>query len=469
MEADKAHELYVQLQRFDAGARFKQGIGFAGNGASVQLPGGYTEQGDDDVVARNRRIRAALYPGLEEQEERDKGYDSDTAEAVQRRLAELRQESEGGRARPAARLYDERLERQQLQRQQLRGRSKHTNRSRSRSQERRRRRERRRSRSRSRSRSRRRGHHRSRSRSRGRRRRSRSRSRSTERRACHNSSMLRQRSRSRGRGWSPGSKAVGGGVQVAGVGPGAAAGLQRYDFEALIPGYAAMSAPQRLRAKTQYLLERSTAQDQRRERSRQEGGHASHAGGDQWTRFRFDASAELEEQRAPPMTAGLGVAGLGSGAGGGDSDGDTAAGLLGAFNFSSVTFQQSSAAAVQQERNESHAAAIFGGGSGAAGKAAGKEAQARAAGRSIKSGEGDAPMGRVEAQAAAAAGVNRDLPYLLAIAEEEGVVVVPPEELAAGGGSAAQQATQQKQAGAGGSGTASWRERALAARQGRRQ
>lgn len=178
------------------------------------------------------------------QEERDKGYDSDTAEAVQRRLAELRQESEGGRARPAARLYDERLERQQLQRQQLRGRSKHTNRSRSRSQERRRRRERRRSRSRSRSRSRRRGHHRSRSRSRGRRRRSRSRSRSTERRACHNSSMLRQRSRSRGRGWSPGSKAVGGGVQVAGVGPGAAAGLQRYDFEALIPGYAAMSAPQ---------------------------------------------------------------------------------------------------------------------------------------------------------------------------------------------------------------------------------
>jgi hypothetical protein len=39
-----------------------QGLGFAGRGVQARLPGGFSEdQGDDDVVARNRRIRAALY------------------------------------------------------------------------------------------------------------------------------------------------------------------------------------------------------------------------------------------------------------------------------------------------------------------------------------------------------------------------------------------------------------------------
>lgn len=56
MEEQQAHELYTSFQAVDSGARVKQGLGFAGRGVASALKG-WAEQDDDDVIARNRRLR----------------------------------------------------------------------------------------------------------------------------------------------------------------------------------------------------------------------------------------------------------------------------------------------------------------------------------------------------------------------------------------------------------------------------
>ena len=55
------------------------------------------------------------------------------------------------------------------------------------------------------------------------------------------------------------------------------------------------SLPQKLKAKTQFLLERSAARDDQHQ-TQQQGGQ----GGEQWTRWKFDVAAELEEERQAP-------------------------------------------------------------------------------------------------------------------------------------------------------------------------
>eukprot|EP00887_Chlorella_sp_A99_P002847 scaffold6.g2847.t1 len=126
MEEDEADALYRSWKDADAGAKLKQGLGFQGfagrgvwsGGAGASGIAGYAEQGDDDVVARNRRIRQALYgrEAVQAEEEREEaGYDSDSAAAVQRRLKQLgREQRKPGGAAPRlpAQLYDERRERE---------------------------------------------------------------------------------------------------------------------------------------------------------------------------------------------------------------------------------------------------------------------------------------------------------------------------------------------------------------------
>ncbi|PRW61353.1 hypothetical protein C2E21_0575 [Chlorella sorokiniana] len=230
MEEQAAHELYTEFAAVDADARFKQGIGFAGRGAPRELQG-WADKDDDDVIARNRRLFGGDRGRQEERGSPD--YDSDTAEAVQRRLRALKKEQRPQQAEGPAplpdRLYDERKEQHQLRH----------------------------------------------------------------------------------------------------------------------------SKPEqpKLKAKTQYLLERSEAKDRKQqERGREEEGTADQQ---QWTRFRFSDAAELEEHRLQP-TAVYGEANE-------EADDVRAAGLGG---LSAVTFKQSNAAAVQQERDDLHSAAIFGGGGG---------------------------------------------------------------------------------------------------------
>jgi hypothetical protein len=191
--------------------------------------------------------------GCCKQEDKSDGYDSDTAEAVQRRLKQLKKD---GRADQTAaplpsRLYDERRERQLLRQQEqggrrcrsrsrerLRGRrhSSSGSRERRRRSSRERSRERRR-RSRSRSRNRTRGRHeipRRRSRSRGR---HSSRSRERRRRSRSGGRDRRGARRSRSRGREPGA-------QPPSRPPVSGTGLQQRDFEALIPGYRDMNVAQ---------------------------------------------------------------------------------------------------------------------------------------------------------------------------------------------------------------------------------
>lgn len=262
----------------------------------------------------------SLHPWQAEREEQEEGYDSDTAEAVQRRLAQLKKEQRPRAAeRLPDRLYDERREQQQLRQLKEQQRERRRSRSRSREQEQRRpgsaSREPQRRRSRSREPQRRRSRSRSRDR-RGdhRRRRSRSRDERGDRYRGYDSRRRSRdrrrhvggrRSRSRGRRERSRSqdRRQGGDERQRGGGGGAAPVLQQYDFEALIPGYQGMSVvqvsravalgrnllhavsraatgrpcpipthllhffglvSQKMRAKTQYLLERSAAQDERR-------------------------------------------------------------------------------------------------------------------------------------------------------------------------------------------------------------
>lgn len=190
-------------------------------------------------------------PLLPQNRDDDEGYDSDTADAVKRRLRHLAREQReqqpaaGAAAAPLPGcLYDERVERKQLEQQQRQQQKveqqlEQQRRSGSREQrsgdrhgsrehrgERHRSRERHAERRRSRSRSQERQHMRRRSRSRSRERR--------HGHTDHRSSSHRQRSRSRERRLGSGGAG----------GAGNAAGLQRLDFEAIIPGYSAMTAPQ---------------------------------------------------------------------------------------------------------------------------------------------------------------------------------------------------------------------------------
>ena len=218
-------------------------------------------------VPPKRRFHAAIAT----QEERGSPeYDSDTAEAVQRRLRQLKKEQRPQQAEGAAplpeRLYDEQREQRQARHSQPERAAQEERRHHSDSLRPSDRRERRRSRSRerrrSRSRERRRSHSRDRRRSRSRsaerhrhhhgasdsrhRRRSRSRERERERdrhyRAQRRSRSPRSRDERRGeeRGRASGRPDGGGG----GGAPAVGSGLQKLDFEALIPGYSAMTAPQ---------------------------------------------------------------------------------------------------------------------------------------------------------------------------------------------------------------------------------
>jgi hypothetical protein len=213
------------------------------------------------------------------QEEREAGYDSDTAAAVQRRLSQLRREQGGGgRSGLPELLYDERREQRQRELQQREaGRRRSRSRSRGRSEGRaraRRGRSRSRSRgrseergrrSRSRSRSRERGRAGGRSRSRQRHRRAASRSRSAGR---HSTRSGRDHSASGGRRGE--SAGLGRCERAAGPrgGSGGASGRggqhAQQDWEALIPGYSALPLAQRMRAAARYQLERSAAHDRRK-------------------------------------------------------------------------------------------------------------------------------------------------------------------------------------------------------------
>lgn len=57
MEEQQAHELFTTFQAVDSGARVKQGLGFAGRGVAAPALKGWAEKDDDDVIARNRRMR----------------------------------------------------------------------------------------------------------------------------------------------------------------------------------------------------------------------------------------------------------------------------------------------------------------------------------------------------------------------------------------------------------------------------
>ena len=143
-------------------------------------------------------------------------------------------------------------------------------------------------------------------------------------------------------------------------------------------------------------------------------------GREQWTRYRFDRSGELEEeQHAPPGTDFAGAS---------EDEGQ-----LGGRNL--VSFGAGHAAAAQLERDQQHAAAIFGGEPVAAGAAAPAAVWQQ-----------PQPPGSLPADP-------------IALAEADGALVVLPEELVV----AQQAAAPGGGGGAGGGGGLSWRERALAA------
>lgn len=151
------------------------------------------------------------------------------------------------------------------------------------------------------------------------------------------------------------------------------------DYALLIPGYDAMGPAEKLKARTRLALSRADGVSRKRERDEledavREAGRDGD-GGDApavqrpWTRFVFDSTAPLEEDRAlrPSLTFledREGQEGEGDAAAAMAGPGESGVEEGGALN--TVSFRQSGKAATRKELDSKHEAAIFGGGAAAA-------------------------------------------------------------------------------------------------------
>lgn len=162
---------------------------------------------------------------------------------------------------------------------------------------------------------------------------------------------------------------------------GAAAPLRpaALDYASLIPGYDAMGPAEKLKARTRLALSRADGVSRKRERDELEEAEREAGrdgdGGDvpavqrPWTRFVFDSTAPLEEDRAlrPSLTFLEDREGQ-------EGEGDAAAAMAGPAEsgveeggaLNTVSFRQSGKAAARKELDSKHEAAIFGGGAAAA-------------------------------------------------------------------------------------------------------